>query len=147
MQANARPERGTARAVFARMSSQTPSPDTTRIIPPPRRGPKSVDLVLAAVAGSLLTLLLVGFLFLGNQQARALQASDTPSPSASASTSMTPAATVRVTTAPTSAPPSDTPAATTAATTAPTTTPVLTPVPTRTPAPTTVPTTAPTKTP
>jgi hypothetical protein len=34
--------------------------DTTKIIPPPRRGPRWVDLILAAVAGGLLTLLLIG---------------------------------------------------------------------------------------
>lgn len=127
------------------MTVRTPSGNTTKIVPPPRRGPKTIDLVLAAVAGSLLTLLAIGVLYLGNQQARVLQSTSTPSPTASAPISLPPVATARITIAPSSAPPTDTPAATPAETPTPVLTPVLTPVPTRTPTP--VPTTAPTKTP
>jgi cytoskeletal protein RodZ len=125
------------------MTVETPSGDTTKIIPPPRRGPKTVDLVLAAVAGSLLTLLVIGVLYLGNQQARVLQTTSTPSPTASASASTSPSASARVTVAPTTAP-SETPAPSTAPTA---TLPPVTPVPTPTVPATTVPTVLPTKTP
>jgi len=37
--------------------------DTTKILPPPRRGPRWVDLVLAAVVGSLATVVLFYLLF------------------------------------------------------------------------------------
>ena len=49
------------------MTEETPSADTTKIIPPPRRGPRAIDLVLAAVAGSLITVLAIVVLFLGNR--------------------------------------------------------------------------------
>ena len=68
--------------------ADTPSGDTTKVIPPPRRGPRYVDLALAAVAGSLATVLVIGVLFLGSQRVQVLpSASSSATPSASASSS------------------------------------------------------------
>src|SRR5690348_15098852 len=53
-----RPARGIALARALGMGS-----DTTKILPPPRRGPRWVDLVLAAVVGSLATVVLFYLLF------------------------------------------------------------------------------------
>jgi len=84
--------------------------DTTKIIPPPRRGPRWIDLILAAVAGGLVTLLLVGVLFTGGFS-RFAGASASPSPSASVSASPTITIQIR-TAAPTTEGPSATPSAT-----------------------------------
>src|SRR6185503_10224553 len=106
----ARPS-GTARAYTRRVTQEMPAGDTTKIIPPPRRGPRGVDLLLAAVAGSLVTVLAIVVLFLGNR-AQVLPTSSSPSPSASASASASPTSTIRIS-VPTTAPPTDTPSATT----------------------------------
>src|SRR5256885_13176992 len=62
--------------------------DRTKIIPPPRQGPRWIDLILAAVAGGLVTLLLIGVV-LGGGLSRFAGASASPSPSASVSASPT----------------------------------------------------------
>lgn len=136
---------GTARAAWLDVTTE-PSGDTTKIIPPPRRGPRWIDLALAAVAGSLFTIVAIALLFLGNQGAHLLPSAASPSPSASAlpSLSSAPAATARASAAPTTAAPTDTPAATTAA---PTVTPQPATTRPATPAPTIAPTAAPTRTP
>ena len=73
---------GTPGATVACMS------DTTKIIPPPqRRGPRWIDLILAAVAGGLLTLLLIGVIVNGGIP-RFGGGSPSPSPSPSASASV-----------------------------------------------------------
>ena len=84
--------------------------DTTKIIPPPRHGPRWIDLILAAVAGGLVTLLLVGVV-LGGGLSRFAGASASPSPSASVSASPTITIQIR-TAAPTTEPPSATPSPT-----------------------------------
>ena len=129
---------GTARATSKGMSG-----DTTKIIPPQRRGPRYVDLVLAAIAGSLATVLVIALLFLGNSRFGILPASSSPSPSASASASPSASLSIRIVTqtpTPTEAP--STPQATTAppASTPPRTSPpgqrttaTPTPIPTKTP--------------
>lgn len=109
--------------------------DTTKIIPPPLRGgPRWIDLVLAAVAGGLLTLLLIGVLITGGRS-RFAGTSASPTPA-----SPIPSLTLQIrTAAPTTEAPSPTPtAARSTATPAPTrTTPVpTTPRPTNTPKPT-----------
>ena len=72
--------------------------DTTKIIPPPRRGPRWVDLILAAVAGMLLTLLLIGLL-VGGGLSRLAGATASPSPSPSPSASPSPSPTLQIRTA------------------------------------------------
>jgi hypothetical protein len=122
--------------------------DTTRIVtPPPRRGPRWIDLILAAVAGSLLTLLLIGVILGGGLTRLAgTSASPTPSPSVPAS----PSPTIQIRTAvPTTPTPSPSPTATATPTVAPTTAaptaapttvaPTATPPRTNTPAPTRTP--------
>src|SRR5207247_5488278 len=84
--------------------------DTTKIIPPPRQGPRWVDLILAAVAGGLVTLLLIGVMFTGGFS-RFAGATASPSPSASVSPSPTNTIQVR-TAAPTTEAPSTTPSPT-----------------------------------
>jgi len=107
--------------------------DTTKIIPPPSRGgPRWIDLVLAAVAGGLLTLLLIGVLITGGLS-RFAGTSASPTPA-----SPIPSLTLQIrTAAPTTEAPSPT-AARPTATPAPTrTTPApTTPRPTNTPKPT-----------
>jgi hypothetical protein len=117
--------------------------DTTKIIPPPRRGPRWIDLILAALAGGLLTLLLIGVI-LGGGLSRLNGASASPSPSPSPSAaSPSPSATVQIrTAAPTTAAPTQT--TSTPGTVAPTATqstpqPTTTPPRTNTPAPTRTP--------
>ena len=117
--------------------------DITKIIPPPRHGPRWVDLLLAAVAGGLLTLLLIGVL-MGGGLSRFAGTTNSPSPSVSASASPLPSVTVQ-TAAPTTQAPTATPSPTRTAapgtakptvtpTTAPPTTPrTNNPAPTKTP--------------
>src|SRR5207253_10542603 len=81
--------------------------DTTKIIPPPRHGPRWIDLILAAVAGGLVTLLLIG-VALGGGLSRFAGASASPSPSASVSVSPTTTTQIR-TAAPTTEAPSPAP--------------------------------------
>jgi len=106
--------------------------DTTKIIPPPRQGPRWIDLILAAVAGGLVTLLLIGILFTGGLS-RFAGASASPS----ASVSPSPTITIQVrTAAPTTEAPSVAPSHTPTAaptTAAPTPTRSATPRPTKTP--------------
>jgi cytoskeletal protein RodZ len=117
--------------------------DTTKLIPPPPRGPRWIDLALAAVAGALLTLLVIGGFVLGNVRSLA-PASNAPSPTSSESASSSIA--IR-----TSTPPPSTEAPTLAPTAAPTTAAPTTapPTATSTPAGTTTlrPSPQPTKTP
>jgi hypothetical protein len=121
--------------------------DTTKIIPPPQRGTRWIDLILAALAGALLTLLLIGVLLSGGV-ARFAGSSASPSPSASSAPS--PSVTIQIrTVAPTSEAPSPTPrptlsstpsaAPTTAAPTVAPTSAAPTPSRTNTPAPTKTP--------
>ena len=116
--------------------------DTTKIIPPSRRGPRWIDLILAAVAGGLLTLLLIGVL-LGGGLSRFAGTSSSPSRSASPSASPSPSTTIQIRTAApaTEAPPSPTPTAapTTATPTVAPTTGAPTPPRNNTPAPTKTP--------
>jgi hypothetical protein len=112
--------------------------DTTKLIPPPRRGPRWIDLVLAAVAGALLVLVVLGVL----TRFPARLAGATPSPSLTASPSSTsspsPSITIVIqTAAPTTEAPSATPSP--APTTAPPTPAPTTPPPTGTPRPTNTP--------
>src|SRR5438128_11947933 len=96
------------------MASRQPG-DTTKIIPPPRRGPRWIDLALAAVAGSLVTVLVLALLFFATQGSRVLPSASSASPSATSSPSelatSSPAQTTRPTTAATT-PPTDSPAPT-----------------------------------
>jgi len=69
--------------------------DTTKIIPPPRRGPRWIDLILAAVAGGLLMLLLIGVMLNGGFS-RFAGTSASPSPSPTASRSAFPSITIQI---------------------------------------------------
>ena len=123
--------------------------DTTKIIPPPRRGPRWIDLILAAVAGGLLTLLLIGVL-LGGGLSRLAGTTASPSPSAERRLT-SPSATIQIrTAAPTTAAPSPSTAAPTTAaptTAAPTATATAAPTNTAAPTPPRTNTPAPTRTP